>query len=335
MPKVGTKNCITDIKGIRVGHAQDATLKSGTTVVTSTLGLTASYAIMGGAPGTRDTDLLAPDKTVQSVDAFVLSGGSAFGLDAASGVADRLRRDGQGFQVANLRVPIVPSAILFDLLNGGTKEWDRNPYYSLGTQAYDALGRPFENGSIGAGYGAIAGQLKGGLGTASFVLDSGITVAAIVAANPVGSVVDASGKQFWAAPFERNREFGGRGNTTQSDQGDGFQNTKMGGLIEGANTTIGLVVTDAALTKAQAQRVATAAHDGIARAVVPSHLPHDGDLIFAGSTDQIQLGDTPLHFAEICHFASLCVARAIARAVYHAEQDPKDTVPTWRSLNGD
>lgn len=334
MPKIGTKNCITDVQGIRVGHAQDTALKSGTTVVTSTFGLTASYAILGGAPGTRDTDLLAPDKTVQSVDAFVLSGGSAFGLDAASGVSDRLRRDGFGFQVADIRVPIVPSAILFDLLNGGNKNWDRNPYYSLGTLAYDALGLPFQNGTIGAGYGAIAGQLKGGLGTASFVLESGITVAALVAANPVGSVVDTSGKQFWAAPFERNGEFGGCGNSTQSNQGDGFQHTKMGGLIEGANTTIGVVVTDAALSKAQAKRVATAAHDGIARAVVPSHLPHDGDLIFAGSTGQIPLGDTPLHFAEICHFASLCVARAIARAVYHAKQDPDDTVPTWQSLNG-
>jgi L-aminopeptidase/D-esterase-like protein len=172
----GPCNLITDIAGLRVGHAQDATLRSGCTVLTADRPFTAAVHVMGGAPGTRETDLLAPDKLVQEVDALVLSGGSAFGLDACSGVADGLRAMGRGFAVGKQRVPIVPGAILFDLLNGGEKAWSRNPYYDLGRHALTQASTDFEIGTAGAGYGAMTGYWKGGLGSASIILPSGIAV---------------------------------------------------------------------------------------------------------------------------------------------------------------
>lgn len=335
MPVVGPINCITDIEGIEVGHAHDSSLKSGVSVITSSTGFTASYSVMGGAPGTRDTDLLEPDKTVQLVDAFVLSGGSAFGLDAATGVSDALRKDGRGFEVGPHRVPIVPSAIVFDLMNGGRKDWDISPYNALGRQAYQNRLRQSDNGTIGAGYGAIAGQLKGGLGTASFRLDSGITVAALIVANPVGAVITPDNRHFWAAPFEMHDEFGGFGSSHSLGSGLDFRQTKMAHLIEGANTTIGVVLTDASLSKSQCKRLATSSHDGMARAIVPSHLPHDGDLLFAGSTSEKSNEVTPILMAEICHFASLCVARAIARGVYNATPFDNDVVPTFSQTRAD
>ena len=184
----GPTNSLCDIAGLRVGNAQDDTLKSGTTVVVGDAPFTASVAVMGGAPGTRETDLLAPDKSVAAVDALVLSGGSAYGLDACSGVVDGLRSDGRGFRIADALIPLVPGAILFDLLNGGDKDWDHNPYRALGLAAYRAARADFEIGTVGAGTGALTAMLKGGLGTASLQLPDGSTVAALVAANPVGAV---------------------------------------------------------------------------------------------------------------------------------------------------
>ncbi|MEC8573624.1 MAG: P1 family peptidase, partial [Pseudomonadota bacterium] len=186
--KPGPLNLITDVPGLKVGNAQDRKLKSGTTVLTANQPFTAGVHVMGGAPGTRETDLLAPDKSVAQIDALVLSGGSAFGLDACSGVVAGLRDDGRGFAVGPARVPIVPGAILFDLLNGGDKSWQHNPYAALGRAAYDAAAVEFDLGSVGAGAGALASRVKGGLGSASFVLPGGVTVGALVAANPLGSV---------------------------------------------------------------------------------------------------------------------------------------------------
>lgn len=333
MMRPGPKNLITDISGVSVGNAHDEALKSGVTVLCAETSFTASYAVMGGAPGTRETDLLAPDKSVEKIDALVLSGGSAFGVDAATGVVDRLRKNGRGFQVGAHRVPIVPAAILFDLNNGGQKDWQDNPYPNLGRLAYDDLSQEFDIGSIGAGFGAQCGMMKGGLGSASFKLQNRITVGALVAANPIGSVTDASGKHFWAAPFEVEDEFGGFGPPQGSGHAQSFEHTKLSSLVERANTTIAIVATDAILTKAQAQRMATAAHDGFARAIVPSHLPLDGDLIFAASTGTLTMPVGQLPFAEICHAASLCVSRAIARGVYHARSYSGDTSATWQSLN--
>ncbi|MFK7837018.1 MAG: P1 family peptidase [Sulfitobacter sp.] len=325
----GPKNLITDVTGLKVGNAQDDTLKSGSTVVTADAPFTASVHVMGGAPGSRETDLLAPDKSVAAVDALVLSGGSAYGLDACSGVVDGLRAAGRGFKVGSATIPLVPGAILFDLLNGGEKDWIENPYRALGRQALSDASTDFVLGTIGAGTGALTGIMKGGLGSASLVLPDGSTVGALVATNPVGAVTTPGDKHFFAAPFEMGDEFGGFGTDTASGLGRDFESRKVAAMFERANTTIAIVATDATLTKAECQRVAAAAHDGIGRATVPAHLPQDGDLVFALSTDAKPAGNVGI----IGHAASLCLARAIARAVYEATPAPGDLLPCWRTLN--
>ena len=321
--RAGPLNLITDVAGLKVGNAQDDTLKSGVTVLTADAPFMASVHVMGGAPGTRETDLLDPDKSVEGVDALVLSGGSAFGLDAASGVVAGLRDQGRGFAVGDVRVPIVPTAIVFDLLNGGRKDWGDNPYAKLGRTALNQAGQDFALGSVGAGTGATSATYKGGLGSASIILDDGVTVAAIVVANPIGTVVTPDGN-FWAAQSEIDAEFGSLGGDPASYGAVRLPLKTDAG--EGANTTIAIVATDAKLTKPQAKRMAVAAHDGMARAIVPSHTPMDGDLVFAVSAGNKQ-GD-PL---MIGHAAATCLARAIARAVYEATPSAGDVVPCFRT----
>lgn len=322
----GPRNLITDIPGLRVGHAHDVRLRSGTTVLAADRPFTAAVSIMGGAPGTRETDLLSPDRLVQQVDALVLSGGSAFGLDACSGVADGLRAMGRGFAVGDQRVPIVPGAILFDLLNGGEKDWDRNPYYTLGRTALDTLTETPALGSVGAGYGALTGNLKGGLGSASARLASGHTVGALVAVNALGTATVGDTAHFWAAPWEMEAEFGGLGPATRHDPAQEPPPAKR----MGEATTIAIVATDAALTQAEALRLATAAQDGMARALVPSHTLLDGDLVFAASTGARPLQDPVAESFALGHAAACCLARAIARAVYLAEPMPGDRQPAYR-----
>lgn len=329
----GPRNLISDVPGLRVGNAQDDALKSGCTVLIGQRALTGSYCVMGGAPGTRETDLLEPDKSVAQIDALVLSGGSTYGLDAASGVVAGLRAQGRGLALMHLRIPLVPAAILFDLLNGGDKAWQENPYPALGRAALDNARSDFKLGSVGAGTGALTGMQKGGLGSASLVLDSGITVGALVAANPVGSVTTPGGRHFWAAPFEIDGEFGGLGPDPRAGLGRSFESRKAGAMAQMANTAIGIVATDAALTKAQAKRLATVAHDGLARAILPSHLPNDGDLIFAVSTDDRQMQTPETELRDIGHAASLCIARAVARAVYLARPAPGDLLPCWSDMD--
>ena len=254
----------------------------------------------------------------------------AFGLDAASGVMDALAQQGKGFPVGPARVPIVPAAILFDLLNGGAKDWGQNPYRSLGAAALaNASDQDNRSGSLGAGTGATAGQLKGGLGTASLVLPGGTTVAALIACNALGNVTIGDGPHFWAAPFEMAGEFGGLGPAPQPPSPASTFATKLG-PVEGANTTIGVVATDARLSKAEATRLATAAHDGLARAIVPSHTPMDGDLLFAAATGTRQ-APAPEAMITLCHAAALCAARAAAKAIYCASAATGDTHPTWHS----
>lgn len=329
----GPRNLITDVPGLRVGNAQDETLKSGSTVLTGDAPLTASVAVMGGAPGTRETDLLAPDKSVAGVDALVLSGGSAFGLDACSGVSDGLRAQGRGFRVRDAVIPIVPGAIIFDLLSGGNQGWTENPYRALGRAAFEAATDDFTLGSVGAGTGAMTAMVKGGLGSASLQLPDGSTVGALVAANPMGAVTTPGDRHFWAAPFEIDGEFGGLGPDPASGLGRTLESRKLTAMIERANTTIAIVATDAALDKAQCQRVAWAAHDGIGRACVPAHSPGDGDLVFALSTGARPMALPERDLAIIGHAASLCLARAIARAVYLARPAPGDILPCWSDLN--
>ncbi|MCT8330266.1 P1 family peptidase [Albidovulum sediminis] len=326
----GPANLITDVAGLLVGNAEDHAVRTGVTVLVGERPFVAAVHVMGGAPGTRETDLLAPDRLVQEVDALVLSGGSALGLDAASGVADALRAAGRGFDVGGQKVPIVPAAILFDLLNGGDKGWCDNPYRALGVRALGAAAHDFALGTAGAGTGATVKGLKGGLGSASVVLDDGTTVGALVAVNALGSVTVGDGPEFWAAPWEMQAEFGGLGPGRLSDPGDEPLPDKR----PGAATTIAIVATDARLTRAEAQRMAVAAHDGMARAIVPSHTPLDGDLVFAAATGLHPLSDPVVGPFRLGHAAAVCLSRAIARAIYLAEPRPGDLLPAWRERFG-
>ena len=325
----GARNLITDVAGLRVGNAADATLKSGVTVLTADAPFAAAVHVMGGAPGTRDTDLLAPDKLVSRVDALVLSGGSAFGLAACDGVMAALHAAGRGFAVGAARVPIVPGAIVFDLLNGGDKDWHDNPYPALGRAACASAAADFAIGSAGAGIGALTGRLKGGLGSASAVLENGATVGALVVVNALGSATVGDGPHFWAAPWEMDAEFGGRGLPGT------FPATHEPAPVKqlGEATTIAIVATDAALEKPGLQRLATAAHDGLARSLVPSHTPMDGDLVFAVSTGARAEPDPAGSFL-LGHAAACVLARATARAVHAARPAPGDLQPCWHSLFG-
>ena len=313
-------NLLTDVEGISIGHATDLTLGSGVTAIVFDEPATASGVILGGAPGGRDTALLDPSMTVSKVDAFVLSGGSAFGLDAAGGVQGGLREIGRGFPVGNMRVPIVPQAILMDLLNGGNKDWGtHSPYRDMGYEAFRAASKGrFELGTVGAGTGATTATFKGGLGSASAQSSAGHRIAAIVAVNALGSATIGEGPHFWSAPFERDGEFGSLGLPSSITHCD----TAM--RLKGMNTTattIGVIVTDAELTKAEAHRLAVMAHDGFARALLPAHLPLDGDTVFAASTGK-KARDGLRDFMELCHLATLVTARAIARGVYEATALP-------------
>ncbi|MBX2797566.1 MAG: P1 family peptidase [Myxococcales bacterium] len=324
--QTGPRNLITDVGGLWVGNASDAHVKTGTTVLVGDAPFTAGVCVMGGAPGTRELALLQPDKTVQQVDALVLSGGSAIGLDAASGVVDALRARGRGFAVADQRVPIVPAAILFDLINGGSKDWTRSPYYDLGQRALAQATEHFELGSHGAGTGATTASLKGGLGSASVVLPSGHTVGALVAVNALGDAVVPGTRHFWAAPWELGDELGGLGPAQT------YPAAWPSPKGSPRNTTIAIVATDAALDQAQCTRMATAAHDGLARALVPSHTPMDGDLVFAASTGARPLSD-PADSWMLGHAAATCLARAVARGVFHASPAPTDWLPCYRALD--
>lgn len=326
----GPHNLITDVAGLRVGNAEDFTIKTGVTVLTADAPFTAGVAVMGGAPGTRETDLLAPDKSVQQADALVLGGGSAFGLDAASGVTDALAAAGRGFRAGGVAVPIVPAAILFDLVNGGDKGWSANPYAALGRAAYEAAGRGFALGTAGAGTGASTATWRGGLGSASLVLPGGATVGALVAVNAIGSATVPGGRHFWAAPFEIGAEFGGLGSAPAAPPLEDTFRTKHDRLAAARNTTIAIVATDAALDQAQATRMAWAAHDGIARALAPSHTPHDGDLVFAAATGTRPRADGAAAPLAIGHGAAVCLSRAIARAIFEATALPGDLFPAWR-----
>lgn len=327
--KPGPRNLITDVAGLRVGNAADARLKSGVTVLTADAPFAAAVHVMGGAPGSRETELLAPDKLVSAVDALVLSGGSAFGLAACDGVMAGLHAMGRGFAVGHARVPIVPGAIIFDLLNGGDKDWPENPYPALGRAALTAAltnaAPDFAIGTAGAGTGATTARLKGGLGSASVVLDSGITIGALVVVNALGSATVAETRHFWAAPWELAGEFGGLGLPDTFPADAEPQPMKR----QGEATTIAIIATDAALDKAGLQRLATAAHDGMARALVPSHTPFDGDLIFAATTGARVLPDPATDPFIMGHAAASCLARAIARAVHAATPADGDLQPCW------
>lgn len=323
----GPRNLVTDVAGLWVGHAKSEALRSGVTALLCERATVAAVHVQGGAPGTRETDLLAPENTVQAVDALVLSGGSAFGLDAASGVQAHLREQGRGFAVGPHRVPIVPAAILFDL--GAGSAWDRYPpYRELGYEAAASASSEFPLGTEGAGTGAITASVKGGLGSASVILSNGITVAALVAVNALGSPTIGGTRHFWAAPFELGAEFGGLGLPSPWPSDAAEPLTKLG-PAPGASTTIAVVATDARLGKAGAKRLAVAAHDGFARALWPAHTDYDGDLVFALATGGADLALTPADTVELSAAAAAVMARAIARGVFAATPAEGDRRPAW------
>lgn len=329
------RNLITDVAGLTVGHATDLDLASGVTSVLFDEPTVASVDVRGGGPGTRETDLLAPDETVDAIHAITLSGGSAFGLDAAAGVMAALAERGVGFAVGSARVPIVPGAVLFDLTNGGNKDWGRYPpYRELGYAAANAAARDFPLGSVGAGTGATTVRLKGGLGSASMIAASGHTVGALVAVNACGATNFGDGPHFWAAPFERGKEFGGLGLPSPLPPLPGRPPLK--GLPPGANTTIAVIATDAVLTKAQCKRLAVMAHDGYAHAIWPVHTPLDGDTIFSAATGRLPLADPVFDLALIGDAVVRALARACARAIYEAAALPQPgSLPAWRDRWGD
>ena len=325
------RNAVTDVAGLRVGHAGDARAASGVSVVIFDEPAVASIAVSGGAPGLRDAALLEPGMSVERVDALVLSGGSAFGLDAPGGVQAALRRQGRGFRVRNAAVPIVPGAILFDLLNGGDKDWDETPaYWHLGRAAAEAAGLDVAQGSVGAGLGATTATVKGGIGTASAETKAGYTVGALMAVNALGSATIGDGPHFWAAPYERDGEFGDRG--WPAPLPDDALAVPIKGAPEPA-TTIGIVATDAALTRAECRRLAIMAQDGLARALRPVHAAMDGDTLFSAATARAKRVTDARDLVELGTLAADCVARAIARAVYEAKALPfPGAQPSWRNL---
>jgi D-aminopeptidase len=326
------KNLITDVPGLTIGEAHDEAAATGVTAIVFDRPTVASIATLGGAPGLRDTALLEPEMTVDHVDAILLSGGSAFGLDAAGGAMAALKEMGRGFEVGSVRVPIVPQAILFDLLNGGNKDWGRMPpYWELGYQATKSAGRDVALGTAGAGYGATTATLKGGLGSASVKTSSGFTVGAVVAVNAVGTATIGDGPHFWAAPYEHGREFGGLGLPKEISEID--LRPRLKGSAQRANTVIGCIATDAALTKAECKRVALAAHDGLARAIRPAHTPMDGDTLFAAATGFKPLEKGVMDLTELGIAAADVLARAIARGVYEAKALPfGGALPDWKSV---
>lgn len=319
----GPRNLLTDVTGLSVGQAHDDTVRTGVTVVLAETPAVAACDVRGGAPGTRETDLLAPENLVEAVDAVVLSGGSVYGLGAADGVTAALGSQGRGFsfRAVDVTAPIVPAAILFDLANGGDKGWgERPPYADLGRAALAAAGPDFTLGAAGAGFGAMAGALKGGTGSASLVGDEGITTAALACVNSWGSVLMPGQPVFWAWPFEFDGEFGGArpDPAAPAPDPDDWGAAK---LAAGAreNTTLAVVATDAALTPAQAKRLAVMAQDGLARAIRPAHAPFDGDVVFALATGRRPLPDpAPLSLAVLGERAATCLARAVARGVWAA-----------------
>ena len=326
---MAARNLITDVPGVLVGHAQDERVGSGVTAIVFEEPAVASVDVRGGGPGTREIDVLEPAATVERIDGLALSGGSAFGLEAGGGVQAWLRERGRGFAVRTARVPIVPGAILFDLLNGGDKNWGRfAPYRDLGYAAAENAAVAFALGSVGAGLGATTLDLKGGIGSAAAMTSTGHTVGALAAVNAAGSAVVGGGPWFWAAAFEENAEFGGLG-LPPAIPPEALRHRTKGSQRE--STTLVVVATDAVLTKAQARRLAVMAQLGLARSLYPVHTPLDGDVVFAAATGRKPLADPLLDLSELGTSAANAVARAVARAVFAATALPFGASPaTWQ-----
>lgn len=335
----GVRNDITDIAGLAVGQAADGATRSGVSVILPDRRVTCAVDVRGGGPGTRETDALTPWNLVHSIDALVLSGGSVYGLAAADGVVAWLGARGHGYRAVDRPevppAPVVPAAILFDLANGGDKNWGLEPpYRTLGVKAVAAAAGPVALGTTGAGYGAQAGQLQGGTGSASLFTHDGLGIGALVAVNSLGSTVVPGGRHFWAAPFEIAGEFGGLGPAAGCVAPEDWGLAKLDPRTR-TSTTLAVVATDVTLTPDQAKRVAIMAQDGLARAIRPVHTPFDGDVVFALSTARRALpqGDAEeVTVARLGAAAADTLARATARAVFEAALPPGSGGKTWRML---
>jgi len=332
----GPRNDLTDVPGIEVGQAErvgDGWLTGTTVVLAPEGGAVGGVDVRGGGPGTRETDLLDPRNLVERVHAVVLSGGSAPGLATADGVVQRLLDAGVGFPVGGPGevVPIVPAAVLYDLGRGG--EFRHHPDAALGSAAYDASAAPLVLGNRGAGTGARAGGLKGGIGSASLVMDDGTTVAALVAVNAVGSCVDPATGEVWAARHCLPGDLPGLRRPDPAELADALEaaaaldETRRAPLA----TTIGVLATDATLTKAQCAKVAGIGHDGLARAINPVHTMFDGDTLFTLATGARPAPD-PVQLHALLEAAADCVTRAVARGVLAAEttNTPWGTMRSYR-----
>ena len=307
---------LTDVAGIEVGHYTDLENGTGCTVVLSREGAVGGVDVRGAAPGTRETDLLRPENSVDRVHGILLSGGSAYGLAAADGVMRFLEERGVGHRVGSHIVPIVPAAIIFDLGIGT----DVRPGPAEGYAAAASAGSAsVDQGTVGGGTGATVGKaygrergMKGGVGSASADLGDGVVLGAIAVVNAIGAVHDPDSGELLAGP----RGADGKPRDAVAVYADpAFGERQQADVPASANTTIGVIATNVGLTKAQANRLATVAHDGLALAVRPAHTPHDGDAVFALATGAI---DAPDEFLRVCALAPSVMARAIVSAVRHA-----------------
>ena len=347
-PTPGNKNLITDVPGIQVGHAEDIKIGTGVSVITGDKPFSAAVDVRGGGPGTRETDMLSLENSIGRADAIVLSGGSAFGLDACSEVQDLLRQDNKGYKVGKAIVPLVPGAVIFDL-NLNDEPYvntigEQSPWRLLANKAYKSANTDFLLGSFGAGCGATTATLKGGQGSSSLsqILsnDKKYTVGAIVVNNAVGNPLLNEGPHFLSANLEFGDEFGGYG--VCNDRYDNILRAKRLPPSAGqkrnfddisSNTVIGVVATDAPLTRSNLKRLAIMAHDGIARSLSPAHTPMDGDTIFSITTCQ-DVKEQVLENVDILTLGartSDCVARACNRAVYEAEAIG-NSKPGWKKI---
>ncbi|MBY9066414.1 P1 family peptidase [Hyphomonas sp. WL0036] len=327
MAKPGLRNLITDVDGVLVGQAEDLQACTGVTVIVPDRPVMGTVCVAGGGPGTRESDVLSAGRLVSdSIDAICLSGGSAFGLAAADGVMAGLKAEGRGFALVPRpgvpATPIVPTAILYDLANGGDKEWgDVAPYAALGRNAFDSAGKGVVLGKAGAGLGAQAGAAPGGTGSASIVTNDGLTIGAIAAVNSFGSVRIPGSDAFWAWPFEIAGEFGGArpGADTMFDPED--WGAAKANPTPRENTTIACIAIDAMVSHDELQRIAQMSLAGMARAIRPVFAPTDGDVVFVISTQARPVeGSRPLAIARLGELAAGTLARAIARGVYEAER---------------
>ena len=343
----GSKNLITDVSGVQVGHAEDYKIGTGVTVITGDNPFSAAVDVRGGGPGTRETDMLSLENSIGRADAIVLSGGSAYGLDASSEIQDLLRDDGKGYQLGKAIIPLVPSAVIFDLnINDNphvNKLGHRSPWRNLANQAYKSCSNNFLLGSYGAGCGATTATLKGGQGSSSwkqkYSNGQEYTVGAIVINNAVGNPLLNKGPCFLSGYLEINKEFGGYG--TSNENFDHVIRSKRLprsiGIADtfnqiSSNTVIGVVATDAPLSRINLKRLAIMAHDGIAKSLSPAHTPMDGDTIFAISTHQNNKSELDnIDILAMGSRISDCVARACNRAVYEAVSTIKSK-PTWKEL---